>query len=454
MDVSRFLSSGTTYAHTSQSGVLAKVGAAVVMSLALAAGAQADGRVSQVTDLVPPQDMISTFYQSVAAPGSDKLVVVSAQSAELNRILASMPTAFAKQLQARADATHSTADAAGFLRAVQRDPEAAFTYRLNGSTLFGDQQTLCFVNAVEAVYQQTLVTQAGTEYFAIKTPGSLESIHTADDAMYMTTIHELYHCAADQMYGNLAQKSMGQAGAYYGGAVDEMLADLAVVMSHAATDGNFTNGMATVRGMRAPGLGDLEHNAEDMLEYVVDRLDASQMQGMTTPQIMAVVNQIASELDPLHNQTLKDLYAVSAAEKAELANRVFGPNEQRTDDVTAIASGLDADITDANPTARAHKVLDALITLNVKNAVLQRQLGASGVDDMSRLAETMGAIMPAYQQARAATFDASIAQGQTVTSPWPADESLKVGDRFGKLFSAHAQRMEAQQQLQPTVGLR
>ncbi|EPG8943890.1 hypothetical protein L4Z64_001297 [Pseudomonas aeruginosa] len=456
MNLAKFLGSGTTYAHTSKSSVLSKVATAIVASLALAAGVQAADRASLVTELQPPRDMISTFYQNLAAPGSRNLVIVSSLSADMNRMLASMPPSFAKLYEAQASAAHTTADAAGFMKAMQHSAEEAFNYRLSGRAIIGDQQTLCFVNAAEAVNERVHNTPRGQSYVVMEQNRALPTLHSADDAMYFSTLHELYHCAASQQFAYAGKQAFGPDGEYYGMAVDEMLADLAVVLNYAAADGSFYNGMATIRGMRATALADIEHNTEDMLDYVLERLDASQFQGKQSGEIMAMVNDIAHELNPLHNQELKDLYSVSAVEKVALANRMFGDNEALSKKTVEVAKAIHGKLDAVMPKARAMKLIDAVVTLNVKNASLHRELGMEGFKQVGLISKALHVELPVYQQARAAVFDASISDGLSTTSPWMADAQLKAGNRFTPLFVEHVQRMEQQQgqQSKPTLGMR
>lgn len=433
---------------------MAKVATALVATLALSAGAHASDRVSQLAELEKPRDMISTFYQSLAAPGSNKLVIVSSKSADLDRMLATMPKSFAKLHEAQAEASHAAPDAAGFLRALRHSPEEAFNYRLSGKPLFGDRQAMCFVSAAEAVSEKVRSTSTGLQYYVVYPDRTLPTLHAADDMLYLTTIHELYHCAAETQYRFDAKDAFGPAGEYYGLAVDEMFADLAVVLNYAAKDGSYVNGMATVRGMRAAGLGDIEHNTEDMLDYVLSRLDASKVQGKQSGEIMSMVNQIARELDPIHNQALKERYSVSAAEKVMLSNQLLGRDETVSKTVAEVAQALHVNLDAAQPKVRAQKLIDALITLGVKNAAIHRDLGQEGFKQIGMLSQHLGIQLPVYQQARAAVFDVTVSEGANMSSPWPADAALKAGNRFEPLFAEHVQRMEMQSQQKPAVGLR
>jgi len=453
MDLGKFLSGGTTYAHAPKNSALAKVGAAVVMTLALCAGAQAESRVGQVTHMVLPSDLISSFYQSLASPDSTKLVVVSSSSADLNRILATMPASFAKQLQSRTGVDKGQDSGEAFMRAIRSDPDHVFSYRLTASTLFGDKQTLCFTSAAESIQGQTKYSPTGVTFLPIKAQGSMESIHNPGEAMFFTTSHELYHCAASDLYAPAAQQQLGDAGEAYGLAVDEMLADLAAVLNYASQDGNFTNGLASIKGMRAAGLADIEHNTEDMLDYVVSHLDPNQAKGMSSGEIMKMVNSIGHELDPMQNQNLKNLFIVSAAEKATLSKRLYGENVALSAAIADTAKVLGVDLSGANPEARAMKVIDATVTLNVKNSVLKRELNSRGVAEMTKLAEGFGVTLPVHQQMRAATFDTSVSD-TNVTSPWPSDSLLKAGDRITPLFNAHVASMEAQQAAKSGMTLR
>lgn len=443
MDLRRFLSGGTTYAHAPKNSALAKVGAALVMTLAMCAEAQAESRAAQVTQMVPPSDLVSAFYQNLASPDSNKLLVVSSVSTDLSRILATMPASFAKQLQSTGGQDKGQDSSAAFIRAISSDPDHVFSYRLTGSTLFGGKQTLCFTSAAEAIQNQTKYTPEGITFIPIKASGSMESIHNPGEAMFFTTSHELYHCAASNLFASAAQQQFGDAGKAYGLAVDEMLADLAAVLNYASQDGNFANGLASIKGMRAAGLADIEHNTEDMLDYVVSHLDPDQVKGMSSGNIMKMVNSIGHELDPMQNQDLKNLFAVSAAEKVSLSQRLYGENVELSSAVADTAKVLGVDLSAANPDARAMKVIDATVTLNVKNSALHRQLDSKGVSDMTKLAEDFGVTLPVYQQMRAATFDTTVSK-TNVSSPWPSDSLLKAGDRITPLFNAHLASMEAQ----------
>lgn len=127
MDLRRFLSGGTTYAHAPKNSALAKVGAALVMTLAMCAGAQAESRAAQVTQMVPSSDLVSAFYQNLASSDSNKLLVVSSVSTDLSRILATMPASFAKQLQSTGGLDKGQDSSAAFIRAVSSDPDHVFS---------------------------------------------------------------------------------------------------------------------------------------------------------------------------------------------------------------------------------------------------------------------------------------------------------------------------------------
>ncbi|MBA1280412.1 hypothetical protein [Stutzerimonas stutzeri] len=456
MDISAFLRTGKTVVHASRNSLLAKAGAALVLSLALSAGAQAEGRVNNVTELVPPTDIISIFYQGLVAPDDSRLVVVSSRSADMSRILNTMPNVFAQTLALRAaKAGIHQVDAESFIEAVGKHDDEAFTYRLNGSTMFGlgKQQSVCFINAAEAVYSQLYRTADGSLFYTAEAPGTIPSVHSADEALFVATIHELYHCAAVPFYRESAASTLGADAAVYGAAVDEMLADLAVVLNYAVQDGNFQNGLATIRGMRATALNDIEHNTEDMLEYVLSHLRADDFVGMPSHEIMGVVNSVARELDPIHNQDLKAIFATSATEKVALAERLIGPDEGITAELEGVHSALGTSSESANPDARAAKLVDAVISLNVKNAGLQRKLGETGVEAMTNLADSFGIQLPMYQLARSAVFDVKASDG-SLSSPWSADSALKATNRFSALFEAHQQSLEQSAKSETQISMR
>ena len=446
MDIARFLQTGKTVVHAPRHSALAKAGLCVVMAMGLMAGAQAGGRANQVVGMTPPTDMVSTFYQGLIAPGDHKLMVVSTLSSDLARVMAEMPAIFAKRLATSMKEQGAATDPVEFMRSAHGADGAQFAYSLFGSTALGDQQSLCFVSAAEAVYAELKETRQGTPFYELKPALSLGSIHSADDALFAVTLHELYHCASDADYAAEAVKLLGPDALPFGTSVNEMLADLAVVLNFAAKDGNFVNGMATVNGMRASSLGDIHHNTEDMLGAVVARLDPAQFKEMQPHEIGRIVNLIGRELDPVNNLELKQLYATSTVEKFTLATRIFGddPDTRAAIDATNTALGMRG-LTPA-PNARAFKVLDAMITLNLKNAKIQQQLGESGVEAMITLANKFGVELPVYQQMRAAVFDARVTSNGAVRSPIASDRALNPNGYFNQLFESHVKHMQSYQQ--------
>ena len=131
-------------------------------------------------------------------------------------------------------------------------------------------------------------------------------------------------------------------------------------------------------------------------------------------------------------------------------------NEALSKKTVEVAKAIHGKLDAVMPKARAMKLIDAVVTLNVKNASLHRELGMEGFKQVGLISKALHVELPVYQQARAAVFDASISDGLSTTSPWMADAQLKAGNRFTPLFVEHVQRMEQQQgqQSKPTLGMR
>lgn len=437
MDINKFLNSGSTFLHGAAKGVTHAIGAALVAGLA--AQAQASERANQVSEVTRPTDMASSLYQNIGAPGSRDTIIVSTHSPSLKELIGQLPEAFSKAIETRAASTGANPRLHSLEEILGKRPGEAYSYRV---ALPGGTQVVCFTNAAEAIADKAQGSAGGIDYVSLKIPGGIENIHGADDAMFHSTFHEIYHCSTRTDYASKALAQYGENGVSYGVAIDEMLADLAVALAYASHEGSFDNGMASLRGMRAAGLSDIQHHTEDMLDVVVGKLDPIKAQGMSPAEIMQATQRIGLQLDPINNAELKAAYAKAAIEKTLLAEKVFGSNPQieRLAEKTIQAIGAKFDL---DTSARAAKITDALLTLKVKNAALMHAMPRQGVSSMESLADQLGTTLTAGQKARAASFDAQIFPEGPAPSPASADASLSIGTHMNDLFSEHQQRFSS-----------
>lgn len=451
MDIGKFLNSGTTYVSTASNGLLKKIGGALVMSLALnAGGAEAGERAGQIKDLAPPSDPLSTFYQSLAAPGSDRIMFVSTRSADFARIVQKMPESLAAQyagVGGRVDGGDGHFD---FDR-IKAGVANPFAMPLLGRTWVDElmergDQGVVFVNAIEAIYEGVETTPSGTAYMRFDYDGGLPAIMLAEDALHFSTVHELYHGATTTRFVSQATSETLEAEVFYRSAVDEALSDLAAVLDYARIEGTFDNGMTVAKSLRYPALAQLDHNSEDMLEYVIAHLSPEHFKGLSTADVMQTVNQIAVELDPMSNTTLKELFVRSAIEKAVLYDQLEEDNV--AEKLSVLSAGLDIAPPQIAPHMRAVKTLDGLITSAVRTKELHRELGEYDLQVMTELAEAWGVELPVYQLARIAVFDAKISPpGSTHTSPVLNDNDLKTSRHMMTMLRDHF--LQHEQQLGP-----
>ncbi len=438
MDISKFLNSGTTFLHGAARSVTLTVGAALVAGLA--AQAQASERASQISDVARPADMTSLFYQQIGAPGSRDTIIVSTHSPSLKELMNQLPEPFSKAIEVRASITGTNPRIHSLESILGKQPGEAYSYRV---ALQGGTQSVCFTNAAEAIADKAEGGAGGINYVSLKTPGGIENIHSADDAMFHSTIHEIYHCTTRTDYAAKALAQHGENGISYGVAIDEMLADLAVALAYASREGSFDNGMASLRGMRAAGLSDLQHHTEDMLDIVIAKLDPGQAQGMTPAQIMQATQRIGLQLDPINNAELKAAYAKTAIEKTLLAKEVFGENPEIESLTEKTVQAIDAEF-DLDTRGRAAKITEVILTLKIKNAALMHAMPGQGIASMESLADQLGTSLTAAQKARASVFDAGIFPDGPATSPVPSDANLSMGSHMDDLFSEHLQRFDSQ----------
>lgn len=451
MDIGKFLTTGKTYVSTASNGLLRKIGGALIMSMALSAGAaEAGQRVGLVADMAPPTDALSSFYQSLAAPGSDRLIFVSTRSADFARIVNQMPEALAKRYSSLGGSL-SDPDGHFDFEGVSVASDAAFAMSLKGHTLWdrlqGKEQGVVFVNAVEAILDGVKSTPSGAAYMEFDIEYGLPSVQRAEDSLHFVTIHELYHGAATTHFISTAAPDAPAAEVLYRGAVDEALADLAAVLDYARLEGTFANAMVVAKGLRCTGLVNADHNSEDMLEHIVAHLSPEQFKGMSTTDVFQVVNQIAEELDPMNNQQLKELFVRSALEKAALSDKLYfdQPPTLTAERIEMFSDPLGIAPPQIDPATRASKTLDAMITAAVRSKELYRELGIYNLRSLSVLAEKWGVELPVYQQARIAVFDAEISPpGSSHASPVENDNTLMASNHMGRMLDDYAQRFNVE----------
>jgi hypothetical protein len=440
LDVGKFLSSGTTYVHAAAGSALAKVAAPMLLALALAVpGAQAADRANSVMQMQRPADMLSQVYQSLAAPTNDKLLLVSVNSPEMGRLVKTMPQPLSDLLNKRAVEAGVSLEDAGlheFSKLRDQDPDAPFVHRLNGYNFFGARQSVSIVSAIESVYQGAMQTRSG-QLFVSHTPPGFEHVQPLREALHETTVHELAHAGVDRLYASAAAEAMDRGGVLYGMAVDEMLADLAVVMHYASVDGDFVNGLASVKSLRAAGLADVAHNTEDMLEHALAGIDPAKLQGIKPAEIYDLINHQADALDPLNNQVLQRLFAKSALEKIEVGMRVFGGDADVMADYRAVMKAFPVRGQDLDVPGRASKTLDAMLTGALRNPDLHRELGTFSMAEFQDIAGKMGVELTASQIQRIAVVDGNLTPvGSPNRSPFESDRALEGKDYFTGLLRA------------------
>lgn len=453
MDLKAFLSGGTSYVHSPEGkgSLLAKVGGALILSLAASVGvsdALAQQRASTIAEVQRPTDVLSEFYQNLAAPGDRHTLVVSTKSPDYQQLVQSIPKPFYQYLNSKANGDGSFAFNRYFdFRGLGYAPSDAFALTMNRTDLFdrmaGRQgEKLCFINSAEATLEIAEKTREGREYARL--PTELPFAMTAEDSLFHVTTHELYHCpGADIRYSFDLPSDAPRGLKLYATAVDEAMADLAAILHYASKEGTFADGLAVHSGLRSSSFNAVDHYSEDMVKHILEGMNPEDFKGKSSVEINQIVNQISKDLDPMNNQNLKDIYAHTVVEKIALYSRVFGPNMMLDIMSTEVNNALKSNPQDVNVERRALRVIDDLITHRVRSKELHRELGDDNMALFKHLANASGVELPVYQQARIATFDAQFSPpGSPHQSPLERDHDLVVLDHFNPLLTAYVEGRE------------
>ncbi|ALN21711.1 MULTISPECIES: hypothetical protein [Ectopseudomonas] len=459
LNLQAFLSNGTTHVHTKQpSGLLPKLVAPVLAALiaGTTAGA-AHGEVAEVSrasslaKMTVELDAVSQLQQALAAPGSPNIKVISTNSPNLLAFLKNLPereyerTVNMVAQTARIDAP-TPEQVADFFNS-NHGPTEGRAYSFKRMPLFGADQAFCFVNTYENY--GSIARTVGEHTFIPRLTGLSGVVYQPlHEAAVAVLIHELQHCTnGDMTLEKRATAAMGEPGKLYAVAYEEMLSDLAVVLYMASQEGFFENGLAMTRATRGISFLDLEHNTEDMLDYVVATLNAEDFRGMPAHEIFQAVNRISKELEPLDNADLRNIFAKSSAEKVIVGHRAFAKQpelarfEHHFDTAANVATKLlnvvATEPIELNADHRASKLINDLITNNLRSPELHRHLGIQTQENFKVMAEQMGVALDLSQMARIAVFDPAFSPpGSNSVSPFPRDARLASINHIDALTTA------------------
>ena len=406
MDIGKFLTSGKTYIHAAANSILPKIGMATVLSLAMLANVQADTQYSSVTAMPHDTATLSRVYQGIVAPHNDNVLIVSAQSKQLLSIISSMPEVMRQQTERRI--------AQDTLSGERRDAHAQKT---TGKALFGPDQVVCVVNAMETINAQTYALNNHAAWDA-NMEDSVRMVQSMSDALFATTIHELTHCVTSApSINNPAQSDYATVQA-------EATADLAVVLAYASIEGHTANGMAVVNGLRAGIFDDPAHATDDLLPLLLQNTDINEVYGKPLHEVIEYAGYIAEQADMMDSATYRSAWAKTIMEKLGAGERALGENPTLKADLEASIAALGNPHYEVNIDQRIAQMFDAKITLDVKNAHLHHAPDTSPLSEYETLAHTFGIELPISQQLRIASFDATITPSGPAASPHADDARL------------------------------
>lgn len=465
LNLQAFLSSGTTHVHTKQpSGLLPKLVAPVLAALiagitAGAAHAEASEviRASSLAKMSVELDEVSQLQQALAAPGSPNIKIISTNSPNLLAFLKNLPDRDYERAvnmaaqTARIDAP-TPEQVAEFFNS-NHGPTEGRAYSFKRMSLFGADQAFCFLNTYENY--DSIARTVGEQYTYIPRLTGLSGVvyQPLHEGALAVLVHELQHCTnTDTTLERRATAALGEPGRIYAVAYEEMLSDLAVVLYMASQEGSFENGLAMTRATRGISFLDLEHNTEDMLDHVVATLNPEDFRGMPPHEIFQAVNSISKELEPLENDELRNIFAKSSAEKVLVGHRAFGKQpelarfEHHFDTAGSIATKLlkvvATEPIEPNADHRATKLINDLITNNLRSPELHRHLGIQTQENFKVMAEQMGVGLNLAQLARIAVFDPAFSPpGSNAVSPFPQDARLASINHIEALKAATASAM-------------
>lgn len=416
MDIGQFLSTGKTYIHATAKSILPKTGMAVVLSLAMLANTQADTQYSTVTAMPHDTATLSRVYQGIAAPHNENVLVVSAQSKQLLNIISSMPEVMRQQTERRI--------AQGMLSSERRD---AHVQKTIGKALFGPDQVVCIVNAMETINAQTYALNNHAAWDGNMGDG-VRMVQSMNDALFATTIHELTHCVTS------APSINNPALSDYATVQAEATADLAVVLAYASLEGHTANGLAVVNGLRAGIFDDPAHATDDLVPLLLQDADINEVYGKPLHEVLEYAAYIAEQADMMDSATYRSAWAKTIMEKLGAGERALGENPTLKADLESSIAALGNPRYEVNIDQRIAQIFDAKITLDVKNAHLHHAPDMSPLKDYEALAHTFGIELPISQQLRIASFDATITPSGPATSPHASDAQLSNNEHINKVI--------------------
>lgn len=430
--VADFLRSGTTIVHSKEvstpgaKALLRTIAAGVLASLCLAAPVSAaDGRQAHLSDLAHlGQDSISQELQSLAAPGSTSVRIVSTSSADFMQFVDQAPAFLMRRSPELLDPQSR------FWSAVERAGDRQFAIKLSEKKyLWSERETLCFVGGLEVVGADMVVSDSGLKYVDDAINGGPRVLQSAEEKLFFATVHELQHCrdVSGDALRRRAVAEFGEAGVLYGTALRELKADLAVALAHASKDGTFVNAVASLGAFRGASLADPEHATERMLGIVLQRLDASSYRGMHVAELYDAVEEIFTALDPLSNSQLRHAFVSEVAEKAELYERIQRRPATWADDAmkllpALVLPGEHQPLLDVD--GRASRLVDVLLQNDLRHPHILAEEKLRTSEMYMALLGLVGGHASAQQVARMALVDEVTTHGRRPVFQLPGDQGL------------------------------